>query len=86
MPAHVLVADLFGIVLAVVGFHMAFRQHVVRALWDRGRAARGLRPKPRAPRAEADDPVHYALIIFGMMLFAFGIIIVGFMTAYALMT
>jgi len=86
MPAHVLVVDLLGLLLAVAGFHMAFRQNVVRALWDRARGARGLPPKARAPRPEADDPVHYALIIFGMMLFAFGIIIVGFMTAYALMT
>ena len=86
MPAHVLVVDLLGLLLAVAGFHMAFRQHVVRGLWDRARAARGLPAKARSGKPEAEDPVHYALIIFGMMLFAFGIILVGFTTAYALMT
>lgn len=86
MSAHVLVVDLLGLVLAVAGFHMAFRQQFVRRLWDEGRAARGLAPKQRVAKPEGEDPVHYALIIFGMMLFAFGIILIAFTTAYALMT
>ena len=86
MSTHVIVVDLFGLLLAVAGFHMAFRQRLVRRLWDEGRAARGLPDKPRAARPEGEDPVHYALIIFGMMLFAFGIILIAFTTAYALMT
>ena len=86
MPTHVILVDLVGLLLALAGFHMAFRQRLVRRLWDRGRAARGLPAKARAEKPEGEDPVHYALIIFGMMLLAFGIILVAFTTAYALMT
>jgi hypothetical protein len=86
MPSHVIPVDLLGLLLAVAGFHMAFRQRLVRRLWDEGRAARGLAPKARVEKPEGEDPVHYALIIFGMMLFAFGLILIAFTTAYALMT
>jgi len=86
MPAHVIVVDLLGFLFALVGFHMAFRQRLVRRLWDKGRDARGLAHKERVEKAEGEDPVHYALIIFGMMLFAFGLILIAFTTAYALMT
>lgn len=86
MAPHVILVDLIGLLFALAGFHMAFRQRFVRRLWDEGRAARGLPAKPRPPRPEGEDPVHYALIIFGMMLFAFGIILIAFTTAYALMT
>lgn len=86
MPTHAILVDLVGLLLAVAGFHMAFRQRLVRRLWDEGRTARGLPDKHRAARPEGEDPVHYALIIFGMMLFAFGIILIAFTTAYALMT
>jgi hypothetical protein len=86
MPAHVIIVDLLGLLFGVVGFHMAFRQRLVRRLWDRGRDARGLEHKERVDKPEGEDPVHYALIIFGMMLFAFGLILIAFTTAYALMT
>jgi hypothetical protein len=86
MPSHVIIVDILGLALAVAGFHMAFRQRFVRRLWDDGRAARGLPEKRRVARPEGEDPVHYALIIFGMMLLAFGIILIAFTTAYALMT
>lgn len=86
MPTHVLFVDLLGLAFAVAGFNMAFRQRFVRRLWNEGRAARGLARKPRPASPEGEDPVHYALIIFGMMLFAFGLIITAFTTAYALMT
>ncbi|MBV9929368.1 MAG: hypothetical protein JO013_00265 [Alphaproteobacteria bacterium] len=86
MSTHVILVDLLGLLFAVAGFHMAFRQRVVRDLWESGRAARGLPAKTRPTRPEGEDPVHYALIIFGMMLFAFGLIVIGFTTAYALMT
>jgi len=86
MPTHVILVDLLGLLLALAGFHMAFRQRLVRRLWDEGRAARGLPAKSRVARPEGEDPVHYALIIFGMMLFAFGLILIAFTTAYALMT
>ncbi|HEY0311336.1 MAG TPA: hypothetical protein VGC56_02470 [Allosphingosinicella sp.] len=86
MPAHVVLVDLLALVFALAGFHMAFRQRLVRRLWDKGRDARGLPHKDRVEKPEGDDPVHYALIIFGMMLFAFGLILIAFTTAYALMT
>ena len=86
MPAHVILVDLVGLAFALVGFHMAFRQRLVRRMWDKGRDARGLPHKERVEKPEGDDPVHYALIIFGMMLFAFGLILIAFTTAYALMT
>jgi uncharacterized membrane protein YfcA len=86
MPTHVILVDLFGLLLAAAGFHMAFRQRLVRRLWDEGRAARGRPAKTRTPMPEGEDPVHYALIIFGMMVFAFGLILIAFTTAYALMT
>jgi hypothetical protein len=86
MPSRVILVDLLGLLIALAGFHMAFRQHFVRRLWDGGRAARGLPARPRVDRPEGEDPVHYALIIFGMMLFAFGILLLAFTTAYALMT
>lgn len=86
MLGHVIFVDLVGLVFAAAGFHMAFRQRLVRKWWEQGRAARGKAAKVRTVHAEGEDPVHYALIIFGMMLFAFGIILVAFTTAYALMT
>lgn len=86
MTSHVLVVDLVGLLFALVGFHMAFRQRLVRRWWEQGRAARGKAEKARTVHAEGEDPVHYALIIFGMMLFAFGLILIAFTTAYALMT
>jgi hypothetical protein len=86
MPLHAVLVDLVGLLFAVAGFHMAFRQSFLRRLWEQGRAARGKRAKVRTVHPEGEDPVHYALIIFGMMLFAFGIILIAFTTAYALMT
>ncbi|PSJ40805.1 hypothetical protein [Allosphingosinicella deserti] len=79
MSAHVIAVDLVALLFAVVGFHMAFRQRLVRRLIG-GAAAR-----PRTS-SEDEDPVHYALLIFGMMILAFGIILFGFTTLYAVMT
>jgi hypothetical protein len=85
MPTHVLAVDLVALLFAVIGFHMAFRQRLVRRLWKAARPNRPTRP-PRPQKEEGEDPVHYALIIFGMMLFAFGIILFSFTTLYALLT
>jgi hypothetical protein len=86
MSTHVILVDLLGLILALAGFHMAFRQRLVRQWWEQGRAARGKPAKVRIQHPEGEDPVHYALIIFGMMLFAFGLILIAFTTLYALMT
>jgi drug/metabolite transporter (DMT)-like permease len=86
MPAHVLLTDLAALLCALAGFHMAFRQRLVRRWWRSAREARGGARPERAVKEEGEDPVHYALIIFGMMLFAFGLVIGAFTTVYWLMT
>jgi hypothetical protein len=86
MPAHVLIVDLLALLAAVAGFHMAFRQAVVRRLWRGVQDMRGVAPRESAARPEGDDPVHYALIIFGMMLLAFALVFAGFVTFYWLFT
>ncbi|MEA3035306.1 MAG: hypothetical protein QOH04_1068 [Sphingomonadales bacterium] len=85
MPSHVLFVDLVGLLLAVAGFHLAFRQRLVRRWWDAFQAGREAAPA-RPPRPEADDPVHYAMIISGMMMLAFGLILFAFTTFYWLLT
>ena len=84
MSTHVLLVDLVAILFAVVGFHLAFRQRVVRRWLDARRAKQGKAPIARA--AAGEDPLHYAMLIFGTMTMAFGIIIFGFTTMYALVT
>ncbi|TFI58649.1 hypothetical protein E2493_08360 [Sphingomonas parva] len=79
MSSHVIAVDIVAILFALVGYHMAFRQRLVRRLI--GGAAR-----PQPGRDEGEDPVHYALLIFGMMILAFGIILFGFTTFYAVLT
>lgn len=87
MPAHVLLVDLAALLVAIAGFHMAFRQRLVRRWWRALQDARGVPPRAARPaRPEEDDPAHYALIIFGMMLLAFALVIAGFATFYWLFT
>jgi cytochrome b561 len=76
----VLIVDGAALLLAILGFHMAFRQRLVRNCW---RALRG-RPAVVEARPREEDPARSALLIFGMMLFAFALIVAGFVTAYAL--
>jgi hypothetical protein len=84
MTAYVVAVELFALAMMVLGFHLVFRQRQVRRWW------RKLRPRapdspPRAARAQGEDPAQYALSIFGMMAFAFGLIMLVFTTAMALM-
>jgi hypothetical protein len=85
MSSYAIIVDIFAILVAIVGFHLVFRQRTIRCL---SRKWRGLPPKERAPGAPGadEDPAHYAMIIFGMMALAFGIIMFAFTTSYALMT
>jgi hypothetical protein len=83
MSTHVLLVDLVGLILAAAGFHLAFRQRLVRHWLDAYRARQGRLPLRRAA-GDAEDPVHYAMIIFGTMLMAFGLIIIAFTTVFAL--
>jgi hypothetical protein len=80
MPVHVLILDAAALLLALLGFHMVFRQRALRNCW---RALRGQPPAGQA-RPREEDPARYALMIFGMMLFAFALIIAAFVNAYAL--
>lgn len=70
MPIHVILVDGFAAILIVVGFSFVFLQKPLR------RAIR----RPSANGEE--DPAHYAMIISGMMMLAFGIIIAAFTTLY----
>jgi hypothetical protein len=84
MSSYAITVDLFALALMVAGFHLVFRQALVRRWW------RALRPPdpqapPRPQREQGEDPAHYALAIFGMMLFAFALIMLVFTTAMALM-
>jgi hypothetical protein len=86
MSTHLILIDLLAIAFVVAGFHLAFRQRLVRAWLDSARARRGLEPLRAALADPAQDPAHYAMLIFGTMAMAFGIILFGFTTMYALVT
>ena len=81
LSSGVLITDALAILAAIAGFHIAFRQDQVR-IWL---ARLSDRPPPAAP-VGAEDPAHYAMIIAGTMLMAFGTIMFAFTTSYALMT
>ncbi|MEA3039816.1 MAG: hypothetical protein QOE79_2329 [Sphingomonadales bacterium] len=85
MPGHVLFVDLAGLILAVAGFHLAFRQRFVRRWWGAFRSGGEAAP-PRPAKRQEEDPVHYAMIISGMMILAFGLILFAFTTFYWLLT
>ncbi|OCC24642.1 hypothetical protein MB02_03920 [Croceicoccus estronivorus] len=77
MPAYVLIVDVFGLILAVIGFSMAFRQDFVRRLVGRP-------PRPASSVNENSDPLTYILRIAGIMIMAFGIAIGGMVTMFSL--
>ena len=77
MSARVLIVDAFGLVLALSGFAMAFRQSFVRRLF--GWSA--LRSRP--VRGEG-DPVTYVLRISGTMIMVFGIALGTMVTLFSL--
>lgn len=80
MPGHVLFADFFGLVLATIGFTMAFRQTVVRRL-----LGRPVRPPSQFRQSNDDeDPLTYILRIAGVMFMIFGIVIGGMVTLVSL--
>lgn len=76
MPGYVLIVDFFGLVLAIVGFNMAFRQTAVRR-----HLGRPVRPPTRLrDQNDNEDPLTYVLRISGVMLMIFGIVIGGMVT------
>jgi hypothetical protein len=77
MPGYVLIVDFFGLVLAIIGFNMAFRQAAVRRL-----IGRPVRPPSRSrdQSDNEDEPLTYVLRIAGVMIMIFGIVIAGMVT------
>ncbi len=75
----------FALFAIAAGLTAAFRQRLVRGWYQRLFPTRHT-DEPLTVRPEGDDPVHYALIIAGVMLAAFGLLIGGFTLAYELMT
>jgi hypothetical protein len=67
-----LAVDGFALLFFVLGFHLAFRQGLVRRLWSKGRSDAGSDAGP-----EAED-VASALRIGGVMLMAFSMTICVF--------
>jgi hypothetical protein len=86
MSTRVILVDLLGIAFVLAGFHLAFRQSLVRRWLDARRARQGLSPIRPAAGGTGEDPLHSAMLIFGTMMMAFGIILFGFTTMYALAT
>lgn len=76
MPGYVYAVDFIALIVAAVGFNMAFRQQFVRRLI--GRSAR-----PSAVRKDDnDDPLTYVLRISGTMIMVFAIAVAGMMTLF----
>ena len=91
MSIATIITDLFAAAAILFGFLLAFRQARLRRWLVR------LFPTPpdhpQLPsgsqlnvRPDAERPSHYAMIIAGVMLMAFGVLIAIFATSYALMT
>lgn len=75
MPVHVILVDLFGLLLVVVGFTLAFRQRFVRRIFGWAAA-----PDKAAPA----DPATYALRIGGTMIMVFGFTLGMMVTLFSL--
>src|SRR5690606_29357750 len=63
LPGYVWIIDLFGLVLAIAGFTMAFRQDMARRIIGRPRTP----AKSVAAEEEGGDPLTYVLRIAGVM-------------------
>lgn len=85
MSRGTIITDLFALAAIAFGFLLAFRQRLVRRWFARLFPTRPDHP-PLIVRPEDEDPAHYAMIIAGVMLMAFGLLIGAFTTLYELMT
>lgn len=86
MPVTVIVVDVVGLLLVLLGFHLTFRQDFDRHWWEVLRHDRP-RSASRQPLTD-DDPARYILRISGMMILAFGFVISMLFTfaSYSLQT
>lgn len=80
MPRHVLLIDLFSLMIAIVGFFMAFHQVAIRRFLG-SHPAPGSRPNDES---HSQEPLTYALRIAGIMLMGFGVALGGMITMYNL--
>ena len=73
MPTTVVIIDLVGLLLIILGAHLAFRQDQVRRWWSvlRHESHSPARLRPLSD----DDPARYAMRISGVMILAFGVAI-----------
>jgi len=75
MSTRVVIVDLFGLILMVCGFVMAFRQAMVRRMFGRS---------PTPGRTAPADPLTYALRIAGTMIMVFGFALAMMVTLFSL--
>jgi hypothetical protein len=79
MPAYVIAVDVLGLVCAVIGFTLAFRQRFVRRLLGRPR-----HDARSGDGGEEGDPLTYVLRIAGVMVMTFGVAIAGMVTLFTM--
>lgn len=77
MPGYVLIIDVLGVILAVVGFCMTFRQSFVRRFIGRPYM-------PVSSASQSADPLTYILRIAGVMMMVFGVVLGGMFTLFSL--
>jgi uncharacterized membrane protein len=85
LSAYAIAILVLGLLAAAAGFLLAFRQSWLRRLVRRLTGRDPATPR-RGTRERGEDPVHYAMIISGIMLMAFGILIAVFTVSYELLT
>jgi uncharacterized membrane protein YidH (DUF202 family) len=78
MPGYVFIVDLLGLVLALVGFHLAFRQGTIRR-----HHRRPVRPRDQEQN-DGGDPMTYIMRIAGVMMMVFGTVIAAMVTYVAM--
>jgi hypothetical protein len=74
--------DSGALLAATIGFHLAFRQRLVRRWWAIATGSGDVPREPAPSSRDEQDPVRYALMIAGTMIMAFGIMIFTFTTLY----
>ncbi len=84
LSTYALIVDGLALLALAAGFCLAFRQSWLRRTARRLSRRDPLRPHP--PRPDGEDPVHYAMVIAGVMLMAFAILMAAFTTFFALLT
>ena len=82
MPHHVILIDILGIVMVIVGFTMAFRQGFVRRLLNQPAVARGNGHDDHGHDDDEGDALSYVLRLSGVMIMLFGFALGGMFTLF----